>query len=134
MSFNYSKLPGWLKDLISAVTPRNLHQHYAANNRFYWHPCPICGRDFGAHERADVGLIFQVGKEVGFPLGPGEAFQFRICGENFDGKAYTVDMLLCHPDVISIKSKAVCRRCEGEAERRNQRVLRQHGLEEVKGF
>lgn len=30
--------------------PRWINRIYAAANRYFWLPCPACGRDFGGHE------------------------------------------------------------------------------------
>ena len=31
--------------------PRFLHRAYARLLRYYWLPCPVCGRMFGGHEK-----------------------------------------------------------------------------------
>jgi hypothetical protein len=42
---------------IRAKAPRFIHRLYALFMGYFWHPCPICTRMIGGHERhAWVGL------------------------------------------------------------------------------
>lgn len=39
---------------FAALVPyrwRSAHHWWATRNRFYWLPCPTCGREYGGHER-----------------------------------------------------------------------------------
>lgn len=37
--------------------PRILHKIYAHLFYYFWKPCPICGREFGGHEKLG-GVLF----------------------------------------------------------------------------
>jgi hypothetical protein len=45
---------------------RLFSQLYALFGGYFWLPCPLCGRMFGGHEIADVGLMtdWNYGKSV----------------------------------------------------------------------
>lgn len=42
--------------------PRCVHRAWAALAGYFWMPCPICGRYFGGHECAWVGVTLPSGK------------------------------------------------------------------------
>jgi len=33
------------------MVPRILHKIYAKVNHYFWLPCPVCGKEFGGHEK-----------------------------------------------------------------------------------
>lgn len=42
----------WVR--LLPYTWRRIHHTYATTHRYYWLPCPLCGREHGGHESGDT--------------------------------------------------------------------------------
>ena len=85
--------------------PRFLNRMWAHMRSYSWRPCPICGRMFGSHEAADTMLHDSLPELAAFPV--------------------LKDGVQIGTQVVTIwRGTAACWRCNGEAGRRNEEILR----------
>jgi hypothetical protein len=69
-------------DWFATLVPyrwRAAHHWYALSFRYFWLPCPLCGREFGGHEWRRVGGKPDSVPKVGNPRG-GEGICPRCTG------------------------------------------------------